>query len=252
MNAAHRSLCIVSQDPVQCSELVLSLQSLLDPSDEVEIVMDRRRTDLEAKAGARERPSTERRSHPGVDLAVRTRGFAIVPAGQSAGRSGDQPDAEDRARFENILSFKRRHDLRPARVIIGAASAIAVALILTTALNGFSDRAPRDIAPPRAPAVVSPSEPPDAGTVSSLQSHRFATRPSSGRPTRMQPSSFNDAVETYATRVQKATERVIARAKSLIDQFKGEVIVRAHTRDDSEPAADPAAMSGRPRIADSP
>ncbi len=36
MNPARRSLCIVSRDPLQCSELVLSLQSLLDPDDEVD------------------------------------------------------------------------------------------------------------------------------------------------------------------------------------------------------------------------
>lgn len=257
MNAAHRSLCIVSRDPVPCSELVLGLQSLLDPHDEVEIVMDRRRTGLDA-AGARERSSTDRRSHPDIDLAVRTKGFAIVPAAPSAGFSPDQPDAEERARFENILSFKRRHDSRTARIVVGAASAIAVALILTPALNGFSDRAPRDVAPANAPAVVSPtSEQPDAGTLSSpelssREPRRSATRPSGGRPTRLHPSSVDDAIETYAARVGEATERVIARAKRLIGRFKDDAIVRAPRRADSESAADPAPTSSRPRIADSP
>ena len=258
MNAAHRRLCIVSRDPVQCSELVLSLQSLLDPHDEVEIVMDRRRAGVDAPADTRERPALERRSHPDVDLAVRTKGFAIVPAVQFAGRSADQPDAEDRARFENILSFKRRHDSRTARVVVGTASAIAVALILTPALNGFSDRAPRDAASLRAPAVASPpSERPSAGTVSSSEPyrsepHRAATRPSGGRPAHMRSSSFNDAIVTYAARVEEATGRVIARAKSLIDRFKDDAIVRAPRRVDSEPAADPAPIGIRPRIADSP
>jgi len=41
---SRRSLCIVSRDPLQCSELVLSLQASLEPDDEVEIIMDRRRT----------------------------------------------------------------------------------------------------------------------------------------------------------------------------------------------------------------
>jgi len=211
MNAAHRRLCIVSRDPVQCSELVLSLQSLLDPHDEVEIVMDRRRTGVDGPADARERPAFERRSHPDVDLAVRTKGFAIVPARQSAGRSADRPDAEDHARFENILSFKRRHDSRTARVVFGTASVIAVALILTPEPNGFSDRAPRDAASLRAPGVASPlSELPAAGTVSSSEPnrsepYRAATRPNGGRPAHMRPSSITDAIDTYAARVEEAT-----------------------------------------------
>ena len=43
MTASRRSLYIVSRDPVQCRELVLSLQTLLDPGEDVEIVIDRRR-----------------------------------------------------------------------------------------------------------------------------------------------------------------------------------------------------------------
>jgi hypothetical protein len=58
MNPARRSLCIVSRDPLQCSELVLSLQSLLDPDDEVEIILDRRRGVFEAQSeGLDSRPS---------------------------------------------------------------------------------------------------------------------------------------------------------------------------------------------------
>lgn len=252
MNAAHRSLCIVSRDPVQCSELVLGLQSLLDPHDEVEIVMDRRRASLDT-AGARERPSTDRRAHPDIDRAVRTKGFAIVPSAPSGGLSADQPDAEERARFENILSFKRRHDSRTARIVVGAASAIAVALILTPALSGFSDRATRDTGPTPAPAVVSPTSELPNGETASPEAHRSPTRPSGGRPTRMHPSSsVNDAIETYAARVGEATERVIARAKRVIDRLKDDAIVRAPRRVDSQSAADAAPIGSRPRIADSP
>src|SRR5262249_52627656 len=107
MTPSRRSLCIVSRDPVQCSELVLSLQTLLDPGEEVEIVMDRRREravfDSEPPSG---RPAIDRRANPDVDLAVRTKGFAIVPATPRATRGPDAPDADERARFENILSFK--------------------------------------------------------------------------------------------------------------------------------------------------
>jgi hypothetical protein len=139
MTASRRSLCIVSRDPVQCSELVLSLQTLLDPGEDVEIVMDRRRArevfDPEPPSG---RPAIDRRANPDVDLAVRTKGFAIVPAAPRATLGADAPDANARARFENILSFKRRHDGKPARVV-GAASAVVVALVLMPPLTGFSD-----------------------------------------------------------------------------------------------------------------
>jgi hypothetical protein len=112
MKTSRRSLCIVSCDPLQCSELVLSLQASLDPDDEVEIVMDRRRAGdvFDTKSGAPEPVSVERRHNPDVDLAVRTKGFAIVPAVPMTSRPRAEPDSEERARFENILSFKRRHE----------------------------------------------------------------------------------------------------------------------------------------------
>ena len=123
MKSSRRSLCIVSRDPLHCSELVLSLQGLLEPDDEVEIVMDRRRQrDLfEIDSGQRDQPSVERRRNADVDLEVRTKGFALVPGEATAPRPADEPDAADRARFENILSFKRRRAPRPGRAL-GAAS----------------------------------------------------------------------------------------------------------------------------------
>ena len=123
MKPSRRSLCIVSRDPLQCSELLLSLQALLEPDDEVEIVMDRRRErDLfEIESGQRDQPPVERRRNPDVDLEVRTKGFALVPGEAMAPSPADEPDAVDLARFENILSFKRRHAPRPGRAL-GAAS----------------------------------------------------------------------------------------------------------------------------------
>jgi hypothetical protein len=127
MNPSRRSLCVVSRDPLQCSELVLSLQASLDPDDEVEIIMDRRRTrdEFDTRSGAPDPTSVERRHNPDVDLAVRTKGFAIVPAAPLTSRAGEEPDADERARFENILSFKRRHESRSGRVV-GAAGAVTV------------------------------------------------------------------------------------------------------------------------------
>ena len=88
MNRSRRSLCIVSRDPLQCSELVLSLQASLEPEDEVEIIMDRRRarnvfeTEFEGHALL----PVDRRRNLDVDLEVRTKGFAIVPGAAMAPR----------------------------------------------------------------------------------------------------------------------------------------------------------------------
>jgi len=68
----------------------------------------------------------------------------------------------------------------------------------------------------------------------------------------MRSSSVNDAIDTCADRIEEATGRVFARAKSLIDRFTDDAIVRAPRRVDSERAADSAPISTRPRIADSP
>ncbi len=160
MNASRRSLCIVSRDPLQCSELVLSLQSSLNPDDEVEIVMDRRRARdvFDTKSGAQP-VSVERRHNPEIDLAVRTKGFAIVPAVPMTSRPREEADAEERARFDNILSFKRRHESRSARVV-GAAGAVMVALILAPAPSGFFGRVLRDAPSSAAPAPrLDPADP---------------------------------------------------------------------------------------------
>jgi hypothetical protein len=124
MNPARRSLCIVSRDPLRCSDLVLSLQASLDPDDEVEIIMDRRRDRnvFETSAAEPDRGLGNRRQNRHVELEVRTKGFAIVPAPLTP-RSPTEPDAADGARFENILSFKRSREARPRRVV-GAAGAV--------------------------------------------------------------------------------------------------------------------------------
>jgi hypothetical protein len=130
MNRSRRSLCIVSRDPLQCSELVLSLQASLEPEDEVEIIMDRRRardvfeTEFEGHALL----PVDRRRNLDVDLEVRTKGFAIVPGAAMAPRVTAGPDADDRARFENILASAPAGTASGST--IGAASAVMVALIL--------------------------------------------------------------------------------------------------------------------------
>jgi len=254
MNTSRRSLCIVSRDPLQCSELVLTLQASLDPDDAVEIVMDRRRArdEFDTKSGTPAPVSVERRHNPDVDLTVRTKGFAIVPAVPMTSRPREEPDAEDRARFENVLSFKRRHESRSGRVV-GAAGAVMVALILAPPPSGFSGRALRDVtssaeltqpqasgpAPPldrveplvapRASDVARPAprapSPRIATATRPNPSHAAAMRTTAAPPTPTKhPSSSNGATDTYAARVEDATERAVSKAKRLIDRVKSKVI----------------------------
>jgi hypothetical protein len=282
MNRSRRSLCVVSRDPLQCSELVLSLQASLDPDDEVEIVMDRRRARdvFDTKSGAPASPFLERRHNPDVDLTVRTKGFAIVPAAPSTSRSPEEPDAEDRARFENILSFKRRHESRSGRVA-GAAGAVVVALILAPPPSGFSGRVPRDMttsaeltksdvsgpAPrldrleqsvvPRTPEVAPPApRAPSPGIAAPKRPN--PAHPAAMRPTAIPPTpithrwSSDGAIETYAARVEDATERAVAKAKGLIDRIKSEVIGGAKMNVGRERSASTASVTGKRRPADSP
>src|SRR5262249_18881224 len=158
MNVSRRSLCIVSRDPLQCSELVLSLQASLEPDDEVEIIIDRRRPHsvFESGSAAPEPRVGDRRRNTAVDLEIQTKGFAIVPREALTPRAPNEPDADDRGRFENIRGSRRRRGRRPGRMV-GAASAVMVALTLTPPLNVFQDAISRD----------APSSPPRLGQVES-------------------------------------------------------------------------------------
>jgi hypothetical protein len=265
MTASRRSLCIVSRDPVQCSELVLSLQTLLDPNEEVEIVMDRRRArevfDPEPPSG---RVSMDRRANPDVDLAVKTKGFAIVPLAPRATLGPDAPDADERARFENILSFKRRHDAKPAR-LAAAATAVVVALVLMPPLSGFSNRVFQSTAALSSPAsrpdaieqsptttepAIAPPPAPSEGIASPAPPHRAVTR-SPGAWSRHFASS-SAIIDAYAARLEEATGRVVSKAQGLIDRVKTGVIgaVPMHVGSEAPVSAAPTAITRRP--ADSP
>jgi hypothetical protein len=262
MTASRRSLCIVSRDPVQCSELVLSLQTLLDPGEEVEIVMDRRRTrevfDSEPPSA---RPSIDRRSNPDVDLAVRTKGFAIVPATPRATLGPDAPDADERARFENILSFKRRHDGKPAR-LVGAASAVVVALVLMPPLTGFSDRVLQGSAlssPASRPGALEQFATTPAATIAPALSEPIASPAPPPRAVIRSPGGWsrhfagsNGIIDAYAARLEAATGRAVSKARGLIDRVKTDAIgaVPMHVGPETPASAAPAAVTRRP--ADSP
>jgi hypothetical protein len=260
MTASRKSLCIVSRDPVQCSELVLSLQTLLDPGEEVEIVMDRRREravfDPEPPSG----PAIDRRANPDVDLAVRIKGFAIVPAAPRATLGADAPDADERARFENILSFKRRHDSTPAR-LVGAASAVVVALVLMPPLSGFSSRLIQGSAlssPATRPSAIEQSAttpaaiaPTPGETVASPEPSHRTVAPFPGAWSRHFASS-NGIIDAYAASLEEATGRAVARARGLIDRVTTDVLgaVPMLAGPEAPSSAAPAAVTRRP--ADSP
>jgi len=249
MTASRRSLCIVSRDPVQCSELVLSLQTLLDPGEEVEIVMDRRREravfDSEPPSG---RPAIDRRANPDVDLAVRTKGFAIVPAAPRATRGPDAPDADERARFENILSFKRRHDGKPARRV-GAASAVLVALVLMPPLTGFSNRMIQgEQSAPMPAAVIAPT--PSEAVGSPAPSHRTVTRFPGAWSRHF--ASTNGIIDAYAASLEEATGRAVAKARGLIDRVTTDVIGAVPMLAGPEAPASAAPAAVTRRLADSP
>jgi hypothetical protein len=74
-------LCIISRDRLLTGEFLKTLETL-DPDDELEIIPDRRRANpsVEAKPGAAEQPSVDRRRHLDVDNRLKVDGFAIVRA----------------------------------------------------------------------------------------------------------------------------------------------------------------------------
>src|SRR5262245_20644792 len=267
MNTSRRSLCIVSRDPLQCSEFVLSLQAALEPDDEVEIIMDRRRPRGVFESGSEtlERLADDRRRNTAVDLEVQTKGFAIVPREALTPRAPGEPDAADRVRFENILSFKQRREARPGRMV-GAASAVMIALILTPPLNIFPDATSRD-APPSPATRPGQAEP--TGTSQALpmgvrkpQADAPATgarsHPSppakqsagSRAPRAQRPSSAQAALDAYAARIENATGRAVSKARVLLDRVKSEVI--GNMPMSAEPGVDVDPVTAKPRPSDSP
>ena len=149
--AKPRRLCIVSNDRLVTGEFLQALQTSLDPDDEFEIIPDRRRANpSEAKPGAAGQSSMDRRRHPYVDLALKKKGYAIVPApvanpltiadrlAPDVPRSpierlplGDSDEGNDA--LERILQFKRRHPVRMGSWLI-AMLLVGVILVLLSQL----------------------------------------------------------------------------------------------------------------------
>jgi len=148
--AKPKRLCIVSRDRLVTGEFLQALQMSLDPDDELEIIPDRRRPkrSVEAKPGAADQPSIDRRCHLYVDLALRKQGYSIVPApGANPLRIADRlavprspierlslgDSAEDNRELERILQFKRRQEVRIGSWLI-AMLLVGVILVLLSQL----------------------------------------------------------------------------------------------------------------------
>jgi len=198
--AKPKRLCIVSNDRLVTGEFLQVLQTSLDPDDEFEIIPDRRRANpSEAKPGAADQPFIDRRRRLYVDLALKKKGYSIVPApvanppriadrlAQDVPRSpierlslGDSE--EDNRELERILQFKRRQEVGIGSWLI-ALLLVGVILVLLSqvpAVKTFMSRtragappsptpqAPLEQAPPvaenpsptsQAPAVPQAEEP---------------------------------------------------------------------------------------------
>jgi len=119
-----RSLCIVSSEALKSREFIAALSASLHlcPNEPLEIIMDRRHGGPLMESRLEDR----RRRQPLVDLALATKGFAIVPASVDSEEDRTQTspflarvpiepdeDDEDLKRLESIRSFLRRKSARP-------------------------------------------------------------------------------------------------------------------------------------------
>jgi hypothetical protein len=206
-------LCIVSHDRLRCDEFVEALQESLDPADEIEIILDRRRgrPATEAKPRTADQPSNDRRRHPYLDLALTRHGFAIVPAlvtdplKMGARPARDIPGSpierlsleDDRKRLEHILDFERRRAarLRPWWLILGGlVGLILVLLVVLPAVETRVSRLRPDAPPPAEQIKESPTvaqAPPVTETPS--PNREASALPPAGRLESMEPERPREA-----------------------------------------------------------
>ena len=142
-----RRLCVVSRNPLVSGVFIAGLTSQVGSRDELEIVVDRRRS-----APASDQPTTERRQRSNVGHALQRDGFAVVPMPPS--RATEQLEARvERVsreeayehRLERLLRFKHRRWVRLRRWLILSAlmNAILVLLLLLPAVMKLLRQAPR-------------------------------------------------------------------------------------------------------------
>ncbi len=228
--ATPKRLCIVSNDRLVTGEFLQALQMSLDPDDEFEIVRDRRRANpSEAKPGAADQPSIDRRRHPYVDLALKKKGYAIVPAPVANPlRIADRlaPDVprspierlslgdsdEDDRELERILQFKRRQGVRIGSWFI-AMLLVGVILVLLSqlpAVKTFMSRIRAGAPPSPTPQVA--TMPPPTAERRDVVSPRFAGLPRV-ELVRNPAAASEGRGEAYTARIWEAAGQPLAGAK---------------------------------------
>src|SRR5438445_10624223 len=132
-----RRLCGVSRNPLVSGVFIAGVTSQVGSRDEVEIVVDRRRS-----ATASDQPTPERRQRSNVGHALQRDGFAVVPMPPS--RATEQLEARverisreeaNEHRLERLLRFKHRRWvwLRRWLILSSLFHAILVLLLLLPA-----------------------------------------------------------------------------------------------------------------------
>jgi hypothetical protein len=152
-----RRLCIVARDPLKCGEFVDALQMSIDPDEEIEIIVDRRRSQPgeESEPDDADAPSIDRRRHQHLDVMLQMNGFFIVPGSVTVPAGSLTLDSEeDRRRLESILDFESQRDdrRRPWWILaglVGLGGLIAATLAFLPAAKTLVSR-PRLEPPPPA------------------------------------------------------------------------------------------------------
>src|SRR5262249_8668878 len=145
--------------------LLAALRTMVDSHKELEIVVDRRRSESGRAEGS---PSDDRRRQPFVDAKVRADGFAIVPH-PSASRAEAPVLEDDSAQLAPFLDFVRQRSAvfqrsavrRRRRLMLASGVGVAlVVLALVPAMATFTSWT-RSAAPPPAesPAAIATAPP---------------------------------------------------------------------------------------------
>jgi hypothetical protein len=239
---APKRLCIVSRDPHPVRAFVAALTTAVNPRDELEIIVDRRRG-----GSARNQTSIERRQHPPLAQALERVGVAIVPARYNLPAAPSierfDPKDTDEHELQRIVGFKRQRRLRLNRWVIltGLTSVILVFLVhlpaMKTLMSGARPAAPpsddRRNAPskgalaPRIVEVVEAASPSAATTSAPAAARRSAAglRPTTraaatvqvSAPPSAEPQKRPPATQGQATGAPDRQENPVNDPRAVID-----------------------------------
>lgn len=197
-----RRLCIVSRDPLKCGEFVDALHMSIGPDEEIEIIVDRRRSRPgdESEPDDANAPAIDRR-HQHLDMMLQMSGFFIVPGSVTVPAGSLALDSEeDRRRLESILDFEsqRRRPWWILAGLVGVGGLIAATLAFLPAAKTLVSRPRLEPPPPvdrtEAPPIVgqvptSPApEPPSPAAKVATPAPARETAPAPGREAAAVPS----------------------------------------------------------------